>query len=268
MLFSEVLTVVEGVTESLPQFSLQLYTFLWNVKKGDTARFLGFIPYRTFIAVSGTLSAMSFLKAIWNFFTDYKNIMELLVPPVVQALREDGTLPKTFDPYNRDSVLAAMEEDLSVLTSVSLTSLGADKDFFLAAVRQNGRALEYAPKKLKADKDVVLAAVHQDWHALEYASNDLKADNEAVLAAVQQDWHALKYASYDLKGDKEIVLAAVQQKGLAFQYASNDLKADKEVVLVAVRQDGRALQYASKDLNADTDVRRAAGFATSNLKKS
>jgi hypothetical protein len=40
----------------------------------------------------------------------------------------------------------------------------------LAAVAQNGGALNYASADLKNDKDVVLAAVTQDWFALAYAS--------------------------------------------------------------------------------------------------
>ena len=69
----------------------------------------------------------------------------------------------------------------------------------LAAVTQNGYALEYAPTDLKADKEVVLAAVTQNGDALKYASTDLKADKEVVLAAVAQDWKALFSASYDLR---------------------------------------------------------------------
>ena len=121
----------------------------------------------------------------------------------------------------------------------------------LAAVRQNGHAIEYASVELKTDKEVVLAAVQQTGWALEYASAELQADKEAVLAAVQQN--GLVLACAELKADKEVVLAAVQQNGWALRYASVERKADKEVVLVAVQHGECALQFvASKNLQIDT----------------
>jgi histidinol phosphatase-like PHP family hydrolase len=51
-----------------------------------------------------------------------------------------------------------------------------DKEVVLAAVKQNGLALEYASKELQNDREVVLAAVKQDGRALEYASDELKSE--------------------------------------------------------------------------------------------
>ena len=124
----------------------------------------------------------------------------------------------------------------------------AEKEVLLAAVMQNGNALEFASRDLKSDKEVVLTAVMQYGLALDFASDDLKADNKVILAAVMQEGRALKYASKELKADKEVVLTAVMQYGLALKFASDDLKADKEVVLASVKQDGWELQFASDDL--------------------
>jgi hypothetical protein len=41
----------------------------------------------------------------------------------------------------------------------------------------------FASDVFKADREVVLAAVAQDGDALQFASDDLKADGEVVLAA-------------------------------------------------------------------------------------
>uniref|UniRef100_A0A7S3Q5Z5 DUF4116 domain-containing protein n=1 Tax=Chaetoceros debilis TaxID=122233 RepID=A0A7S3Q5Z5_9STRA len=92
------------------------------------------------------------------------------------------------------------------------------------------------PKKLKADKDVVMAAVTQDGYALQCAAEELKGDREVVLAAVThngQNGRALKYAAEELKGDREFMLAAVTQDVRALEYAAEELKGDKEVVLTA-----------------------------------
>jgi hypothetical protein len=150
-----------------------------------------------------------------------------------------------------------------------------DKEVVLAAVSQNGRALEYAHANLQNDKEVVLAAVRQNGRALQYAHADLKKDKEVVLAAVRKNVDALQYAHADLQKDKEVVLAAVRQNGLALQYAHADLKKDKEVVLAAARQDVRALEYAHPDLKNDkkfvlaavSQDGRALEYAHADLKK-
>ena len=56
-----------------------------------------------------------------------------------------------------------------------------DKKVVLAAVRQDGRALEFAHGDLKKNRDVVLKAVGQNGLALEFAHEDLKKGREVVL---------------------------------------------------------------------------------------
>jgi len=48
---------------------------------------------------------------------------------------------------------------------------------------------------------VVLAAVAQNGWALQYVSKELKQNKEVVMVAVAQDVHALQFASYKLKKD-------------------------------------------------------------------
>ena len=64
--------------------------------------------------------------------------------------------------------------------------------FGLAAV--SWLLLRKEPAELRADKEVVLAAVKQDGRSLEYASAKLRADKEVVLSAVKQDGRSLEYA--------------------------------------------------------------------------
>jgi len=109
-------------------------------------------------------------------------------------------------------------------------------------------------EELKADEEVVMAAVKNDGGALEHASDELKADREVVLAAVKNWGEALKNASDELKADREVVLVAVNNGGGALQYAADELKADKEVMMAAVQSEPRTLQFASDELKADTDI--------------
>ena len=54
----------------------------------------------------------------------------------------------------------------------------------LAAVKQNGWALEHASPALRKDPEVVLAAVSDSGRALEYASNKLRNNREFVRTAL------------------------------------------------------------------------------------
>ena len=113
------------------------------------------------------------------------------------------------------------------------------------------------PVHVSAEKQDVLAAVQQDGDALQHASEELRADRDVVLAAVQQDGDALQHASEELRADREVVLAAVKQHGYALRFASDKLQADEEVVLAAVEQNGNALQYADPTLQAELQNRMA-----------
>ena len=161
---------------------------------------------------------------------------------------------------DRDIVLAAVQQN-GIALEYAAEPLKADRGIVLAAVQQNGIALRYADEPLKADRDIVLAAVLQDGKALRYAAEPLKADRGIVLAAVQQKGWALQYAAKPLKADRDIVLAAVQQNGiatLALRYADEPLKADRGIVLAAVKQNGGALESAAEPLKADRDIVLAA----------
>ena len=66
------------------------------------------------------------------------------------------------------------EEEVAVIT---------DKTEALAAVKNDGFALQHVSDELRADKEVVMAAVKNDGDALEYASDELKTDPE-ILALI------------------------------------------------------------------------------------
>merc|ERR1712070_208612 len=68
-------------------------------------------------------------------------------------------------------------------SEVAFDPYRSSKPHSVAAVQQDGRALEFASEELKKDPTVVLAAVQQDGCALEFASEELKKDPTVVLAA-------------------------------------------------------------------------------------
>ena len=139
------------------------------------------------------------------------------------------------------------------------------KEYTLAAVQKDGKALRYASQALRADRNVVREAVKKTGSALEYASPDLKNDRDTVLMAIKQEPRSLEFASGALRGDRGVILVAVKECGDALRYASASLKGDRDVVLAAVRQDGSALRYASEAFRADRaivlEAAKESGFA-------
>ena len=83
----------------------------------------------------------------------------------------------------------------------------------MAAVKQNGWALQDASKDLQANLEIVMAAVKQDGLALQYASPYLRANPEIVMAAVKQNGGALYFASEALRngGLKSYVQSALSK---------------------------------------------------------
>jgi hypothetical protein len=56
----------------------------------------------------------------------------------------------------------------------------SDYESVMAAVQQDGWALEYADATLRANEKIVMAAVQQDGRALEFADDTLKANEEFI----------------------------------------------------------------------------------------
>jgi len=56
----------------------------------------------------------------------------------------------------------------------------------LKAVKQDGRALQYASEPFRGDKEIVLTAVEQDGRALQYASEELQSNLEVRLVCARR----------------------------------------------------------------------------------
>jgi hypothetical protein len=147
--------------------------------------------------------------------------------------------------------------NIMILLSDYINRNYCDKAAMLNIVQQDGVALRSAHYQIKTNEDVVLAAVQQNGRALEHAIS-FQNEKRIVLVAVQQNGLALQYASKKLQGEREVVLAAVRQNGLALQYADDFFKNDKEIGFSAIRQNGWALQYVSKELKDDVEAVFAA----------
>ena len=194
---------------------------------------------------------------------------------IVQASGwELQNLPDDNLKKDKEIVLAAVKQDGCALEFAD-DSLKKDKEIVIAAVKQDGLALQYADDIFKKDKEVVLEGAKNRGEALEFADDSFKKDKEIVLEAVKASGYTLQYADDSLKKDKEIVLAAVKQYANALEHADDSLKKDKEIVLIAVKQYGITLEYADDSLKKDKEIvdaavkqdDRASQYADISLKK-
>mmetsp|Transcript_100699 Transcript_100699/g.291029 ORF Transcript_100699/g.291029 Transcript_100699/m.291029 type:complete len:371 (+) Transcript_100699:118-1230(+) len=137
-------------------------------------------------------------------------------------------------------------------------SLRSDMSVVLAAVRQNGAALQYADLELRNCREIAMAAVQERGVALEFASQELQADREVAMAAVRHDGMALRFSGPGQRADKEIVFAAVQGTGQAFQFADEALQGDRNFALAVVKEAGLALEFAAMCLRFDREIVHSA----------
>ena len=201
---------------------------------------------------------------------------------VLAAVAASGACVGVASARLRDDVSVRLTAAASsgVGTLRSLAGAPAEREVVVAAVRESGRALQYAPA-LAADREVALEALRQTPAAGSYVAASLRADadfvREAVglgmplrfvaeplltrsfvLESVRANGLLLGTGAQHLCADREVVLAAVAQNGSALEAASKALRADKEVVCAAVASVGTALRCAAKELRDDGEVARIA----------
>jgi hypothetical protein len=115
-------------------------------------------------------------------------------------------------------------------------------DEAMAAVEQNGYALQEVPDELKT-KELCLAAVEEYGLALEYVPEELKT-KEICLAAVEQFGYALRDVPLKFKS-AEVCLEAVNSNGLALEFVPTIHKTRKLCAL-AFEKTTEAHQFIPK----------------------
>mmetsp|Transcript_45848 Transcript_45848/g.84088 ORF Transcript_45848/g.84088 Transcript_45848/m.84088 type:complete len:350 (-) Transcript_45848:46-1095(-) len=254
------------------------------------------------LGLSGLLTSLPEAELSWSGLELKKRIAAKMRIPVSEQrlfledveLADDEPVSSVVSPKTptAEVLLVRSETDVQWLEMMNVAGMQlavappavqADRAIVLAAVRQNGQALEYAAEELQADYEVVKSAVRQsgtalahcapelrfdfsvvmeavscDGRALEFASPEMQADKRIVLAAVISQGSSFKHAAIELRSDRRFVLHVVELAGLALEYVSQELKADRQIVLTAVQENGLSLEWASKELRADRQVVQAA----------
>ena len=85
--------------------------------------------------------------------------------------------------------------------AVAMAVAGEDKQKAMAAVQQDGYALEDVTEELKKDKEVVMAAVQQNGYALRHAPEGLKCNRAIGSAHVVLELKTVPNTSTRCDGD-------------------------------------------------------------------
>eukprot|EP00439_Symbiodinium_sp_Y106_P083240 s377_g23.t1 len=153
---------------------------------------------------------------------------------------------------DREVVLTAVVRDASCL-SLAEEALQKCREFALTLADRNGMVLKYCTA-FQDDPEVCMAAVKQDGFALQYASAVLRKSKAVVLAAVGRDGLALEFAAAELRQDKEVALAALEQDAFSMDFVADSLKRDRDFLLFAVSVNGRVLERLEEDLQRDQEI--------------
>lgn len=97
------------------------------------------------------------------------------------------------------------------------------KELCLIAMKSDGRALKYVPRKI-IDREIVIEAIKNNPKSLTHAPLEMKNDFEIVLEAVKKDGETIRSASKELRNNPFIVYAAISNTPYAFEYVSKSLK--------------------------------------------
>tara|TARA_Y100000591_G_scaffold304432_1_gene301091 strand:+ start:832 stop:1713 length:882 start_codon:yes stop_codon:yes gene_type:complete len=166
----------------------------------------------------------------------YGTVFFVLIDEIKQDAKYGWYLVPEDYLYFRELAIVAIKQNPHVLKFMRASTLQNDREVVLAAVRQDGKMLEWASDELRKDFDVVLAAVKQNGEALQFALGELRSNRSVVLAAVKEYGEALEWASEPLKADREVVRAAAEQAGhAALEFASADLRRDESMLLIAAQ---------------------------------
>eukprot|EP00434_Breviolum_minutum_P030320 symbB.v1.2.026820.t2/scaffold2709.1/size72633/3 len=164
-------------------------------------------------------------------------------------------------------VMKALEAPKGSSTALAFSAkLAADRPFadtsvVLAALKQNGESLQFAPEKFRDSRKVVDVAVKQNPKALRFASEDLREDEELVKEVAQIDGSVLQFAAESLCANWRVANKAVAQTWEALPFEQVDGGLSRELLLGSVKQDWRAIEellQKNPDLPQDFLVEAAA----------
>lgn len=158
---------------------------------------------------------LTLIRSVWTTLTRKEFPSEKLSDKLLQD-KDISAFAKNF---NQDRTGPAFLIELRALQS-----------YALHLVTTNGLELKNIDPKLLVNHEIILAAVRQNGLALEFAHFAQQDNIDIVIEAVTQNGLALQFASERLKNCTKIVLAAVHQNPKAFDFAGKQINFIKSLI--------------------------------------
>jgi len=150
------------------------------------------------------------------------------------VLKENRTkfnsFPKEYK-NNRDFVLKAIKNHISVLLEYLDDSLRDDSEIVLSTIKYKAYQFQYASARLRNDEAVILKAMqicNNPEVVFSYSSEQLRSNKEFCVLALKIEWSCIKFINEQLKDDDDIILAAMETSDYAIKYASKRIKEKEE----------------------------------------
>lgn len=175
------------------------------------------------------IAAINYQPACYNFISDrLKNDKEI----ILLALSDEGLMESIPVSYrdNKEVMMAAF----------SIKHLNP----------QGLQNLQYVSERLKNDSEIVIAAIKQEGFNLQFAPSEFKKDKNLAMLAIKNNG-SLEFLSKSLRNDKEIVILALKNNGSQLQFASDTLKNDKDLVAIACENNILNIKYASLEIREE-----------------
>lgn len=150
------------------------------------------------------------------------------------------------------SALVIKMNDQDIITAIQKNGLYIEQvektpERCLAAVRQNGLALQLIPKDLHSVA-LCLEAVKQNASAIKYVSRKIITD-DICLEAVRSDGTVIAYSTFipDEFRTKKLYLNVIKQNGIALEHVPDKYKSES-VCMTAIIQNGLALEFVPRNI--------------------
>eukprot|EP00929_Paragymnodinium_shiwhaense_P112116 TRINITY_DN80371_c0_g1_i1.p1 TRINITY_DN80371_c0_g1~~TRINITY_DN80371_c0_g1_i1.p1 ORF type:complete len:466 (+),score=81.97 TRINITY_DN80371_c0_g1_i1:118-1515(+) len=184
--------------------------------------------------------------------------MQLEIPQKEQKILKDGVPLADHEDLQALVASSTGEQEPVPVLQVVVVRCGEKEAMWISQLKHDGLLLRFV-RDIENPHHATLAAVSQNGDALQFAGDEMRSCREVVFAAIRQKASAVQWATEELRADREVALATVSQNGTALEFVSEGLRGDREIVLAAVRQKGSALRYVPKRaLRADPEVLQAA----------
>ena len=182
--------------------------------------------------------------------------LHLLNDSVIDAIiHANGYVARFADLDKRRAILAVQSNGLALKF---IQNFSADRQVVLAALRQNGDALEYS--NVPCDDEMAVAAVTSNGSAYRLLPPIQRKRRCIVDLAIRQDTLAYVYVDPDIQTLPEIVQYVLNTEP-ALLFENPVLHNDKEIVEEVLRRDGQALcQVAAPSIEMELIAVEQAPF--------